>query len=686
MSDTEVLEKAKLNPNGPTVVDAKASYDSNLVLFRPETNEIVVVPQKDAKAFLEEANQMEMLCRNLVTAREKVLGLEENIAEETAKRSPSSSRLDQLKRDLGKAQQTYDKAYEEVKKELGATGYLAGSGNGKELLELIPLVTHKSGSRTKDWARKWTYVRSDKMKNHWRAYPMSGADKSQDASFVKNGKVDSPTLKQQMSSIAPKLKADWGISDAGFFSPGLQAWVETMNRTASENKPFQVGWKVHLLRYFVGCGAALEWQPKSGKVAGKLNGKGEIMLAYGELSSEGFLPDAEGWAWSLQGVKTGKEYLIGCMRFQGGIKLTAAAGASVAAELSLEVDYSGVLPKAKGSRRPKGETVGQRKVSLDNFGAGASAGAEAFAGVKAGCELLGGLQFRNPEKGDKFEYMASVGPKFDAQAGAGVAAHLLVDFKGGKFRVRAKAGLCLGFGAKGEISLEVDTKKIYSFLEWLFHALLNANFEMLQVVSEDAFEAATQLQVMLVNGIQDAYKDVVGKWISFQDQLEREERRIALMKRVLQNPPELRICTPEAHGILLHELTRHGGLTKALPSNTGWNFDVLGERKQAVLQVCKWAQSRRHFENIVQHISATGSKGGFQGNYDGLLRFMEIGPLDSDYDDKLRALYAGLPGEPARGYKVAMNGSRSFDLNHGFGESPTYLAMLRNAGDGPVIA
>ncbi len=93
-----------------------------------------------------------------------------------------------------------------------------------------------------------------------------------------------------------------------------------------------------------------------------------------------------------------------------------------------------------------------------------------------------------------------------------------------------------------------------------------------------------------------------------------------------------------------------------------------------------------HFENIVQHISANGSKGGFQGNYDGLLRFMEIGPLDSDYDDKLRALYAGLPGEPALGYKVAMNGSRTFDHNHGFGESPTYLAMLRNGGDGSAIA
>lgn len=686
MSENDALGKAKLNPNGPTVVEVKASYDSDLLLFQPETGELVVVPQQNAKAFLEEANQMETLCENLLVAREKILEQEEKLSEATAARVPSGPLIDQIKRELRKAQLAYDQAYDAVRDELGKTGYLAGSGSGKELLELIPLKKHRNGQPL-DWGRKWTYVRSDKMRNHWRSYKLGQSEHGQDGSFVKNGKIDLPTLKEQMREIAPKLKADWNWNiDGGFFSPGLQAWAETMNRTASPDKPFQVGWKVHLLRYFVGCGAGLEWQPMAGRVAGKFNGKGELMLAYGELSSEGFLPDSEGWAWALTGIKSGKEYLIGCMRFKGGIKLSAAAGASVAAELGLEVDYSGALPAAKGSHRPKGQTVGQRKVSLVDFGAGANAGAEAFAGVKAGCELVGGLQFWNPEKDEQFEYMASVGPKFDAQAGAGVAAHLLVDFKGGKFRVRVKAGLCLGLGAKGEISLEVDTVRIYSFLEWLFHALLNANFEILQVVSEEAFERATQLQVMLVNGIQDAYESVEKNWRDFERQLDREERRIALMKRVLQNPPELRICTPEAHGILLHELTRHGKLTRALPANTGWNFEVLGERKQAVLQVCRWAQSRRHFENIVQHISPTGSKGGFQGNYDGLLRFMEIGPLDSDYDDKLRALYAGLPGEPAYGYKVAMNGSRTFDINHGFGSSPNYYAWLRNCSNGPIIA
>ena len=85
MSDSDDIGKAKLNPNGPTVADAKAIQFSDLLLLRPETNEIIVVPQKNAKAFLEEANQMEKLCKDLLEAREKLLEVEEKISEETAK-------------------------------------------------------------------------------------------------------------------------------------------------------------------------------------------------------------------------------------------------------------------------------------------------------------------------------------------------------------------------------------------------------------------------------------------------------------------------------------------------------------------------------------------------------------------------------------------------------------------------
>lgn len=143
---------------------------------------------------------------------------------------------------------------------------------------------------------------------------------------------------------------------------------------------------------------------------------------------------------------------------------------------------------------------------------------------------------------------------------------------------------------------------------------------------------------------------------------------------------------PEAHGIMLYQLTRHGNMTWAQIDNKGWSFESLGERKKAVLQVCKWAQTKRQFENIVQHISPSGAKGGFKGNLDGLLRFMEIGPFDSKYDDELRALYGRLPIEPARGWPVALNDSVAFKTNLRMSDSLTYLAQLQGKSIGGNLA
>ncbi|MBA4110768.1 MAG: hypothetical protein C0487_14375 [Leptothrix sp. (in: Bacteria)] len=679
--DTAVLANANTNVTRGSSTDAKATYDADLLLFDPKNEAVLVVPKDKAKEFLQEANQMEQLCRTLIDAKAALIALEEKLTQAEAERFPTLNGVNHLKGELKKALKKYDDAYAAVKKELGDKGYLATAGNGKEMLELIPLAKRKTGGKPQEWARKWTYVRSDKIKSHVRSYKFNAKESGQPASFLKNGKIDTKALKEQFGKLEPKFKTEWVLAhEAGFVFPNLQAWAENLNKK-SEGKNISFAYGVQLFRYFAGCGASVEWNPKGGKIAGKLNGKAELMIAQGEASAEGYLPNNEGWAWVLTGMKSGKEFHIGAVRLFGQVKLSAAAGASAAAELGLEVDYS-QLTKAgvKGARRPAGATATTQKASLEKLGAEVGAGADLFAGAKASGELVGALQYRSPEKDDKFESMASIGPKVEVQFGAGAAACLMVHYADGKFRLKAKAGLCLGPGAKGEVGLEVDVKRLVKFMEWLFHALLNANFELLQILTAQCYEAAMRLQVMMLNGIDDAYRNVNKAWGDFQDQLDLEDQHINLMRRVLSNPPELRLCVPEAHGVLLYQLTRHGKLAKLMPANTGWQAEVMGQRKKAVLQVCQWAQSRRQFENMVQHIGPSGQKGGFKGNFDGLLRFLEIGPFDSRYDDELRALYARLPHEPPRGFAVAMNSTTKFSLQARMSASPTYMAQLDGRG------
>lgn len=681
MSGVETKEKpfgsATTNTTKGSVVDAHVVLNEELLLLNAQDSTLIVVPKEGVKAFHEEANQMQSLVHKLNHSRNEVLELEEKLAVEAAKRPNDPGQINALGQQVKKAKKEYEAVYAELRKELGSGGYLSPGGGGK-LMELLPLAKRTKDGHVKDWARKWTYVRSDKVKNHIRSYKFNKDDAEQKKSFLRDGKIDKGELKKQFSELEPKLKAEWKAGVNGFIFPNLQEWAESLNIKADEKKPVKFSAEVQLFRYFAGCGAAAEWNPKGGKIGANINGKAELMLAYGECKAEGFLPHAEGVALSITGIKSGKEFLIGAIRLAGEAKLVGSAGASAAAELSVEVDYSKLTsPGIKGGRRPANAAPMGSKEKLEEVAkeSGLNAGADAFAGVKASGEIKGSLQYRNPEKGDKFADMAAIAPKVEVEWGAGAAAALKVTYEKGKFRMRAKAGVCFGPGAKGEVGLEVDAIRLAVFMEWVFHALLNAEFEFLQILAKEAFDAITQLQVMMVSGVENAYHAIEREWDAFEASLEKEERRVALMNAILRNPATLRICTPEAHGILLWQMTRHDWKTDTLyvhANSEGFNF--LGHRKSAVLQICRWAQCKSQLHNMVQHLSPTGAKGQFPDNWQAIKRFMDW--HGGDYGDRLDDLYLALPYEPARGYPVAMNDSSRFKSQSMMGGSPTYLAML----------
>jgi hypothetical protein len=529
MTTTEkALGQATTNPNGPTQAVVTAKWPDGLLMFVPATNELMEVPQASVATVIQEANTMEAMCLALLKAKEALIEAQEKLEGIEAQRFPSMAELDLAKRGLAKAQTNYDQAYEKIKTVLGDQGYLTGASNGRELMELIPLAKREQpGQAAKPWGRKFTYVRPEKIKNHWRSYKLGSNDTKQGVSFVKNGKIDAQALKEQFNKIEPKLKADWGLA-AGHLFPQLQSWAEGMRTETpilgDPNLLFKA--EAHLFRYFVGCGMEGAWAPYEGKMAAKGNAKAEIQVARAEAAIERVYPSQGGWVWSLVGPKSGKTFHIGAMRLMVNIKVGAGAGASVAAEVGIEIDYSAAMSDAKGpaikGKRAKANAE-SRQVNLSRPGvtASASAGAEAFAGLKASGELFGGLQFLNPEKGDQFDFIAAIGPKLEGQVGAGAGANLMVSFsREGKFLIRAKAGICLGLGAKGELAIEVGVKRVLSFLEWLFRALLNAGFEILEIVNERAYDAATRLSVLLVEGIDNAYTQLESKWGTFMKDLE----------------------------------------------------------------------------------------------------------------------------------------------------------------------
>ena len=108
-----------------------------------------------------------------------------------------------------------------------------------------------------------------------------------------------------------------------------------------------------------------------------------------------------------------------------------------------------------------------------------------------------------------------------------------------------------------------------------------------------------------------------------------------------------------------------------------------------MLTVCRWAQSERHLKLMVRSISLPlgGGKGGYQANFDGLIRFLEAVHDRNNYDQQLRDMELRLSSAtPPRGYGFVQNNSAEFALALHQGDTAQYLALLDGHTDLSAMA
>jgi hypothetical protein len=135
------------------------------------------------------------------------------------------------------------------------------------------------------------------------------------------------------------------------------------------------------------------------------------------------------------------------------------------------------------------------------------------------------------------------------------------------------------------------------------------------------------------------------------------QKRDDLAARILTQPPMLRYSTPETKGMLIYQLTRHG---KAdwLDAGNYAGGDPYGNRKQAVIAVLRWVQTRAEWDNVFQHMTPLGDR--IQDDTLGQVkRFLNLG---IDMSDELDRIEARLKFNPARGYAVTMNDSHEYRM------------------------
>lgn len=531
------------------------------VYFHPGSATLLCVDAKDNRLLIQEQLKMTALLENQKKAQ---IALDELNFEMLTQAGKQPQRVYDSK--LQSTYQQLNDANKQLKAELKTLtakipeGELLdenSKGSAIGLMELIPLQ--------KTAGFKSTYVRSDKIRSHWRKYKLSEVDKeSGEASFIKytdkevtdvdangnetkkkvrSGKVDAEELIKQLKEASASLKfEDELLEDRNVV---LTDWAKKMNKGLTwpkeNDKPddestyhqyVDISAQAQLMRYSQGAGLSAEFNPLEKKASAKMEGHSSFALGEAKASTELFIPDRLGIALLFPAKASaglaGDVCNMGAIRYTINAVLSGNVGASLGIELGVEADFSGEMAKGYGIKGRPAKLApppppGQRKINLTIPLPDVQAGGEigAFAGVQAGGNVSGAIEWFDPHPDDdkqiahdsnkkivakekKFTAIAKLSLGVTAQAGAGGSAVFYVTYINSRFRIYCKAALCWGVGAKGSLGFEVDGNSFSAFMKSFMYMLRNVDYQKLeQMMAGDSFRSLCAIPlIMAAQGVQ----------------------------------------------------------------------------------------------------------------------------------------------------------------------------------------
>jgi hypothetical protein len=548
------LKEANTNTVKGSKVQAEAEH-APILLFRPQTGEFIAVPSHERNALNVKIGEWNSMVATLHDANQQVQYFEDHISRLSLVPVPVPGALKEAEDDWKAAVKWQAEVVNTCRAKIESLSKLGSSG--KQLYELIPIPgdskTKKEGKPiefndgkltqerswsigtgtkkkrpTREWLRppmgKLVYVPSTEIKSKWPTFKDPDKIKWNDVVTTEpNGKrkIDSAKLKH----YSKQAIKDFQIKSKDFqkfeydVESSLGSWATAWNTdTANQftkKGDFVVGHvtgtmefdaAAQFMRYLYGASLSGTFEPFNRKVAVRAEGHAEIAFAEGKASAAFYFPRKDGWMWTLPTFLTdkgaaAKDIDLGAVRLAAVLELKGAVGASVAVEANLIVEHkNGQLPvvRAEGAPPEGGQVANSVPVELGPeqkmLKAGANVGLNAFAGIKADAELKGAIEWRNPEDAKKsFEAFANVAPAVSALAGIGGNLKLSVEYVRGTFKVTVDAGICIGAGAEGKLTFEVNAMLFASFIKWFFYQLYHANFKKLNFLRQSAFDAARDL-------------------------------------------------------------------------------------------------------------------------------------------------------------------------------------------------
>ncbi|AVE76336.1 hypothetical protein [Klebsiella michiganensis] len=675
--DTKANAECQLKKSENNIT--QVCHESGVLYFRPETEEIIVVPAQDAGDF--ETHCLEMLgCvdefhqanRAYSTAVEKY----------GQQRQQAGVDIDSLTAEVVAAENTLEKKREALLEKL-KEGETSNMGY-QDVVELLPLLdTRRRGPGNQRLGRRYAYARQSYYSERSGGRSQAGAKKKWRTVSLKNKdtatgkesiyavdshgrrKIDTKKLKEQLSKeILPKLKIelkDYVNLDDYNLDETLFDWAKSWNGSLSGSHTFDNGIELsgaaQFMRFISNVGAEAEFNPNEGGLKFKGEAKASVAIASGIGRADFYIPDRLGWdlryipGEESEAGKTGQVLTglnMGVVRIYIENQLIGFVGASAQIEAQLQVmvqdNEQQVVAGQRQGRIPRfqerqGGNSSQFYKQMKKEDEGVTIAAEAFAGASAEYSLKGSVQWLKPtpppsadsiiitKTTGEFTDFATIGASIGGLAGIGAGAKFLCTFINGKFCFKVAASLCCGVGAKGAFLCEVGGKALLEFGSWLAYQLFALDYRFFDLVVKEAFETFTRICVMQIadltknvyqeyNEIKESIDSIVIKFENFvtslidenKKNIDASKKRNQLAKNIIANPEKLLTYTPEAKGILLYLLTRHGKWDHADMDNRGsLLLDIYSERKEAVIRVLCSIQTRREWLKVMCHRSPDGA-------------------------------------------------------------------------------
>ncbi|KWA07814.1 hypothetical protein [Burkholderia territorii] len=497
------------------------------------------------------------------------------------------------------------------------------------------------------------YVRSDKIKTHWPK--AKNLDKTKWSDVVRdeqgNRRFDGKKMRRYVLEQADKKGIDWvkkkfHLDDLEFSrSTTLGQWCEQWNKKAvwepkggtwtvkdAAIADWDASAKAQLMRFSYGASLKPDFSIVGRQATVRAEGHAEINLAKAEAGLKLYFPRKQGWLWYHTG-SDGKEYDLVAMVFEADLQASGITGASIAVELSLDVNPATVTersaPWVRGKPGPKGRQARrQNRAELKkgqeiNIGS-LEAGANIFAGAKADASLQGSLNWRDPAKENKeFSPIAAIQPSLGVLAGLDAEARFSIQYTEGMFRCIAHAGLCIGIGAEGSVTFSVGVNEIASFFQCVTTKIAYGRFQNLEIFQKDAFRLFSKIQAIseVSKKKLSEFVDKTAIQINFMwNDIFASNTPEAFRQFAAIDPTGLDVV-PEARAMIANrviELSTQPEVLAAIP-------EAVPQAQSTVISLLENVMTAPELNNVIQHMTDDGSKASFDVIMAELESFFKLG-------------------------------------------------------------